>query len=111
LALEGVDRDEGAFVVGAVLDGVLADAGCVAPALPESTLPESALLEPDRVGPAPVGAAVRFLADVEGFVVGFSALMDQRYAVTFARRESDQLPPTPGAGARRTLAGPIPQPP
>ena len=115
-ALEAVDRDECAFVAGAVLDGVLAGAGSAAPALPESALPESALPEPDRVdpdlvGPAPVGAAVRFLADVEGFVVGFSALMEQRYAVTFARRESDQLPPTPGAGARRTLAGPIPQPP
>jgi hypothetical protein len=106
-----VDCDE--FEVGAwpVLAGVRAAAGFLAPAPPEPPLPEPDGVEPVLVDPALAGAAVRFWADVEGFLVGFSALMEQRYAVTFARRESDQPRPAPGTGSRRTLAGPIPQRP
>ena len=98
-------------MAGALLAGVLADAGFVAPAPAELPLPEPDRVEPALVDPALAGAPARFRADVEGFVVGFSALMEQRYAVTLAPRESDQQPPTPGTGSRRIPAGPIPQPP
>ena len=77
--------DGAVFAAGAVLVGVLADVAS-SPLAVAPSRDEPPLVEPDRVDPvrgaaAFFGAAALFGADVEGFVVGFSALMEQRYAV------------------------------
>ena len=100
-----VGFDGAVFAAGAVLVGVL-DVAFVAPVAVAPSRDEPPLVEPDRVDPvrgaaAFFGAAALFGADVEGFLVGFSALMEQRYAVFTARRESDPGPPTPRAGSGR----------
>jgi hypothetical protein len=101
-----VGFDEPALVPRAALVGVLADGadgGFFAPTAVAPLWDARPVVDPDRVDPergvtASVGAAARFGADVDGFLVGFSALMEQRYAVFSARRESDPGPPTPGTG-------------
>ena len=122
----GVDVDEGACALGAVLAGALPEEAFFVPApvlvpLAEPALVVLPLAEPDvavlplveldRVDPVPAVAVladadVRFGADDGDFVVGFSALMEQRYAVFSARRESDPGPRTPDSGCRRGGPGP-----
>ena len=97
---------EEAFFVPAPVLVPLAEPALVVLPLAEPDVAVLPLVELDRVDPVPVvaglaDAAVRFGADDGDFVVGFSALMEQRYAVFTARRESDPGPPTPGAGSRR----------
>ena len=94
----GVGFDEPAFVAGAALAGPSAAEGFFAPAAAEPPSAEPDRVEPVRVVPAFFGVAERFGADAEGLVVGFSALMEQRYAVFPARRESEPSHEPPGTG-------------
>jgi hypothetical protein len=80
-----VGFDGAVFASGAALVGAL-DVVFAAPVAVLPSRDEPPLVEPDRVDPvrgaaAFFGAAALFGADVEGFLLGFSALMDQRYAV------------------------------
>ncbi len=98
-----VGVDELALAAGAGLVVVLADGAdgdffapaAVAPRWDERPLAEPDCVEPDCVAAALfgvvafVGAAAFVRADVEGVLVGVSELMEQRYAVFTARRESD----------------------
>jgi hypothetical protein len=110
------DVDVGACAFSAVLSGVLREDAFFAPApvllpLAEPVVAGPPLVELDRVDPARgveafFGADVRFGADEVDLVVGFSALMEQRYAVFTARRESDPRAPAPGARPRSAGSGP-----
>jgi hypothetical protein len=110
------DVDVGACAFSAVLAGVLREDAFFAPApvllpLAEPVAAGPPLVELDRVDPARgveafFGADVRFGADEVDLVVGFSALMEQRYAVFTARRESDPRAPEPGTGPRSAGSGP-----
>jgi len=114
-----VDFDEGT-AVGAVLAEALLEEAFFVPApavLPLAGRPLVGpdfaglpVAEPDCVDPVPAVAGladadVRFRADDVDLAVGFSALMEQRYAVFSWRRESDsgrarQMPARPsGSGA------------
>jgi hypothetical protein len=84
-----VGFDELAFVARAGLAGVLAEGPFFAPPAVAPLGDEPGFVAPDRGVAAFFGAVARFGADVDGVLVGFSALMEQRYAVFPARRESD----------------------
>jgi hypothetical protein len=107
----GVERPAvaaGGVLVGALAGGAFLDPAAVAPPLVAPPWDAPPLVEPDREDPlrgvaALFGVAALVGADVEGFLVGFSALMEQRYAVFTARRESDPGPPTPATSSRRVL--------
>jgi hypothetical protein len=121
-----VDVDAGAWAVGAVVAGALLEEAFFVPVpalvpvaepalvvlpLAEPDVAVLPLVERDRVDPVPAvaglaDAEVRFAADDGDFVVGFSALMEQRYAVFPARRESDPGPRRPDTGSRRGGSGP-----
>lgn len=104
----GVVGPAGVVGVLALPAGGLADADFFVPA-PADPVPAAAPLvgagraDAARVVLVLAGFAVLFWADVEGFVVGLSALMEQRYAVFAARRESDPVPVAHQAGRRTGL--------
>jgi hypothetical protein len=84
-----------------VLAGVLAEGDFFAPAAVALPWDEPRFVAADRGVAALFGVGAIFGADGEDVLVGFSALMEQRYAVFSARRESDpgHRPPPAGFGS------------